>query len=199
MAPLPLPEKDITLLQQYNEEANQVIDITLLPGVPGQRGPNGLPGVIAQPTAPSDTKVLWIDTDDIGAEISSSPASIIISDIAPSHAQLWADTSTTSAQVAVFDGGTPSGQINSIKTRRGNASVWISIDPILDSGEFGFELDTRKFKIGNGSTRWNSLGYAVAPAELIDPIMTGTITMTNTAIIMTGATISGGTITGGSA
>jgi len=60
MSPLPLPEKDIALLQQYteevvtpppgytdlnfgtpNEEANQVIDITLLPGVPGQRGPQG--------------------------------------------------------------------------------------------------------------------------------------------------------------
>lgn len=63
MSPIPLPEKDVALLQQYteevvtpppgytdlnfgtpNEEANQVIDITLLPGVPGQRGPTGPAG-----------------------------------------------------------------------------------------------------------------------------------------------------------
>jgi len=191
MAPLPLPEKDITLLQP-NEEANQVIDITLLPGVPGQRGPNGLPGILAQPNAPSDTKVLWVDTDDIGTEISSSPAGIIISDTPPSHAQLWADTSTTLAQVAVFDGGTPAGQLSSMRTRRGNSSVWTSVNPILDAGEFGFELDTRKFKIGNGSTPWTSLGYAVALADLNNPTLSGTINIT-------GATVYGGTISGGSA
>jgi hypothetical protein len=74
MSPLPLPEKDITFLQstteevvspppgyenvdfgQPNSEANQVIDITLLPGVPGQRGPQGSTGPAgnAGPTGPT--------------------------------------------------------------------------------------------------------------------------------------------------
>jgi len=118
---------------------------------------------------------------------------VAFSGTAPSnHDKLWADTSTSSAQVAVFDGGTPATQLTSIKTRRGTASVWTSTNPILDAGEFGFESDTRKFKIGDGSTRWNSLGYALALADFNNPTFTGTVTMT-------GATVVGGTISGGSA
>jgi hypothetical protein len=68
MPPLPLPEKDIALLQDNtpdvvapppnytdldfgipNDQANQVIDITLLPGVPGQRGPSGPVGAPGTP------------------------------------------------------------------------------------------------------------------------------------------------------
>jgi len=83
--------------------------------------------------------------------------------IAPSdHSILWADTFTVSANVAVFDGGTPSAQLTSIKTRRGFASTWSGVNPTLDAGEFGYESDTTKFKIGTGSVAWNSLPYATA-------------------------------------
>ena len=46
-----------------------------------------------------------------------------------------------------------------IQLRRDLAANWTSVNPVLSSGEPGFETDTGMFKIGNGSTRWNSLGY----------------------------------------
>jgi hypothetical protein len=49
--------------------------------------------------------------------------------------------------------------VTQIQVRRGTASQWTSTNPTLASGEWGFETDTGKVKIGNGSTAWNSLGY----------------------------------------
>jgi len=46
-----------------------------------------------------------------------------------------------------------------IKLRRGTAAQWTATNPVLAEGEFGAETDTRKFKIGNGVTAWNSLQY----------------------------------------
>lgn len=43
--------------------------------------------------------------------------------------------------------------------RRGTASLWASSNPILLSGELGLETDTAKFKIGDGTSAWNSLPY----------------------------------------
>ena len=53
-----------------------------------------------------------------------------------------------------------------IKIRRGLASEWSSVNPILASGEIGLETDTRKFKFGNGLTTWNSLQYSVDKAQI---------------------------------
>lgn len=47
-----------------------------------------------------------------------------------------------------------------IKVRRDTAANWTSVNPTLASGEVGFETDTRKAKIGDGSTAWTSLSYA---------------------------------------
>jgi hypothetical protein len=47
-----------------------------------------------------------------------------------------------------------------IQTRRGTAASWTSTNPTLAAGEIGFESDTGKFKIGNGSTAWASLAYS---------------------------------------
>ena len=47
-----------------------------------------------------------------------------------------------------------------IKFRQGSSSVWTSTNPVLASGEPGYETDTGRFKIGNGSTAWSSLNYA---------------------------------------
>jgi hypothetical protein len=49
--------------------------------------------------------------------------------------------------------------VTQIQVRRGTASQWTSANPTLAAGEWGFETDTAKVKIGNGSTAWNSLGY----------------------------------------
>jgi hypothetical protein len=70
--------------------------------------------------------------------------------------------------------------VTQIQIRRGTASQWTSANPTLASGEFGYESDTSKFKIGNGSTAWTSLSYQGA----------GTVTS-----ITAGTGLSGGTIT----
>ena len=49
-----------------------------------------------------------------------------------------------------------------ILLRRDTAANWTSGNAVLASGEIGYETNTGKFKIGNGSTAWNSLGYSIA-------------------------------------
>jgi hypothetical protein len=46
-----------------------------------------------------------------------------------------------------------------IKLRRDTEANWNSIDPVLASGEPGYETDTGKLKIGNGSDIWSELPY----------------------------------------
>jgi len=48
-----------------------------------------------------------------------------------------------------------------IQVKRGTASSWTSANTVLAAGEIGFETDTKKFKVGDGSTAWTSLGYTV--------------------------------------
>ena len=55
-----------------------------------------------------------------------------------------------------------------MQQRRGTAAQWTSANPILAAGEIGFETDTGKFKLGNGSSTWSSLNYFVDGATLID-------------------------------
>ena len=49
-----------------------------------------------------------------------------------------------------------------IQFRRGTASQWTSSNPVLSVGEFGYETDTRLFKVGDGSTSWTSLAYSAS-------------------------------------
>ena len=55
-----------------------------------------------------------------------------------------------------------------IQLRRDTAANWSSTNPTLRAGEIGIETDTLKFKIGNGSSPWNSItSYAnVVPGDL---------------------------------
>jgi hypothetical protein len=46
-----------------------------------------------------------------------------------------------------------------IQLRRDTAANWTSVNPTLAQGEYGYETDTNKFKVGDGSTAWNSLNY----------------------------------------
>lgn len=46
-----------------------------------------------------------------------------------------------------------------IQFRRQNAAQWTAANPVLAAGELGLELDTKYFKIGDGTTAWTSLGY----------------------------------------
>ncbi|NDB60510.1 hypothetical protein EB001_18990 [bacterium] len=44
-----------------------------------------------------------------------------------------------------------------ITIRKGTASEWSSSNPVLASGELGFDLSNNILKIGDGSSAWNSL------------------------------------------
>jgi hypothetical protein len=46
-----------------------------------------------------------------------------------------------------------------IKWRRGTLAEWELADPVLAAGEPGYEIDTNKFKIGDGLTQWTYLDY----------------------------------------
>ena len=47
--------------------------------------------------------------------------------------------------------------------RKDTAANWTAANPILLSGEIGYETDTEKFKIGDGTTNWNGLAYLPIP------------------------------------
>jgi len=47
-----------------------------------------------------------------------------------------------------------------MRQRRGTAALWTSTNPTLGAGQIGFETDTNRFKIGDGTTAWTSLAYA---------------------------------------
>ena len=47
-----------------------------------------------------------------------------------------------------------------MQQRRDTASGWTTVNPTLLSGELGYESDTGKWKVGNGSTAWSSLAYS---------------------------------------
>lgn len=48
-----------------------------------------------------------------------------------------------------------------IQIRRGTAADWTSNNPVLAQGEFGLETDTKKIKIGDGTTNYVTLDYFV--------------------------------------
>ncbi len=47
------------------------------------------------------------------------------------------------------------------QVRRDTEENWTSVNPVLLAGEIGAELDTAKWKLGDGVNPWNSLAYAV--------------------------------------
>lgn len=48
-----------------------------------------------------------------------------------------------------------------IRLRRDTAANWTSANPTLLAGEMGVETDTRRYKVGDGSTAWASLSYYI--------------------------------------
>ena len=47
-----------------------------------------------------------------------------------------------------------------IQFRRGTAAEWASANPVLAAGELGYETDTTKFKLGDGTKTWDILSYS---------------------------------------
>lgn len=61
--------------------------------------------------------------------------------------------------------------ITLIQFRRGTAAEWAAENPVLNDAEPGYETDTGRVKVGDGTQGWNALGYVgdpVAPMTLED-------------------------------
>jgi hypothetical protein len=67
-----------------------------------------------------------------------------------------------------------------MQQRRGTAAQWISTNsgngPILNAGEIGYETDTNKFKIGDGTNHWINLDYFVDANSTVNPAFGTSIT-----------------------
>lgn len=78
------------------------------------------------------------------------------------------------------------------KLRNGTAAEWTAANPTLLQGEIGVETDTRKYKIGDGSTAWAGLSYyidGVAIRGQCSKMTDGTITInTSGTYVTTGLT-----------
>ena len=49
---------------------------------------------------------------------------------------------------------------NKIQLRRDTTANWVRVNPILDDGEPGLDIDNNQIKYGDGSTAWADLAYA---------------------------------------
>jgi hypothetical protein len=67
-----------------------------------------------------------------------------------------------------------------MQQRRGTAAQWISTNssngPILNAGEIGWESDTNKFKIGDGTNTWLTLDYFADVDSTVNPAFGSSIT-----------------------
>ena len=52
-----------------------------------------------------------------------------------------------------------------IQLRNDLAATWTTRNPVLNKGEIGIEIDTRKMKVGDGTTAWDTLSYMGADAN----------------------------------
>jgi hypothetical protein len=68
-----------------------------------------------------------------------------------------------------------------MQQRRGTASQWTSANPVLNAGEIGWESDTNKFKIGDGTNHWADLDYFADTNSTVVPTF-------GTSIVFEGAT-----------
>lgn len=57
-------------------------------------------------------------------------------------------------------GGSNNTGKDKIQLRRDTKAKWEQVNPILSSGEIGFELDSNNFKIGDGAKHWSELEYS---------------------------------------
>ena len=94
-----------------------------------------------------------------------------------------------------------------IQVRRGTAAAWTSANPVLAEGELGYETDTKKAKLGDGTTAWTSLAYfpsgisasgiAITPSGTISATdVAAAIVELDTEKVATTASPTGGQITG---
>jgi hypothetical protein len=57
-----------------------------------------------------------------------------------------------------------------LQIRKDTTANWTAANPVLASGEFGFDTTTKQFKVGDGATAWTTLNwYGTATFEIINP------------------------------
>ena len=76
-----------------------------------------------------------------------------------------------------------------LQFRRDTAANWTTANSVLASGEMGFETDTLKFKIGNGSNTWSTLKYSTDVS-----LLNGTMTSATFAGLISDETGSGNVV-----
>jgi hypothetical protein len=89
-----------------------------------------------------------------------------------------------------------------MKQRYDTAANWTAQNPTLLAGEIGIESDTKKWKVGTGSTAWTSLVYAIGgtyPIVNADIAAAAAIVDTKLATIATAGKVSNSATTAASA
>jgi hypothetical protein len=76
-----------------------------------------------------------------------------------------------------------------IQIRRGSAADWATHDPILSSGEIGYDVTNKNFKVGDGSTIWSELLYTYVSQTQFNQLLGS-----NNAMVFKGTLGTGGTI-----
>jgi len=96
-----------------------------------------------------------------------------------------------------------------MQQRRDTAANWTSANPTLLSGELGYETDTKKFKVGDGTSAWSAIAYVpgfaisaypLATADIANDAVTGDklandITIANNLTVTNDLTVNGTTTT----
>ena len=67
-----------------------------------------------------------------------------------------------------------------MQQRRGTAAQWTSANPILNAGEMGWESDTNKFKIGDGTNHWANIDYFIDSNSTSNPAFGSSIVFEGT-------------------
>jgi hypothetical protein len=80
-----------------------------------------------------------------------------------------------------------------IQMRQGTATEWTTANPILANGENGYETDTKKFKIGDGTSTWSALDYFTSSSNTLTQFGSTTSTRTN---LIVNPSFEGGSVTG---
>ena len=80
------------------------------------------------------------------------------------------------------------------QVKRGTAARWEELNLILNPGEPGFEMDTFKLKIGDGSTPWKELPYVndvdISKYVTIEDIINGDVILPVATKTIRGAVLS---------
>lgn len=54
-----------------------------------------------------------------------------------------------------------------IQIRRDTSANWATVNPVLESAEWGYDTDLKMFKTGDGLTDWNALPFQARPETFV--------------------------------